>query len=166
MMEPQGKTRDVLLVFRAPESHYMLIADRMRLKQVILNLLSNAIKYNRKGGAVVVSCAPSGSNTLRISVADTGEGLSPENIKQLFQPFNRLGRETFSEEGTGIGLVLSKRLIELMGGTIGAESTVGTGSLFWIEIGFDLPPPMLLPGPVPESPSHPSDTIHGFREAP
>jgi PAS domain S-box-containing protein len=166
MMEPQGKSRDVLLVFRAPESVYLLNADRTRVKQILLNLLSNAIKYNRKGGTVVVSCAVSGNNRLRISVADTGLGLSAQNLGQLFQPFNRLGQESFSEEGTGIGLVLSKRLIELMGGTIGAESTVGIGSQFWIEIGFEVPPQMLLRGPSPESSSQPADTTHSFKEAP
>jgi PAS domain S-box-containing protein len=157
MMEPQGKSRDVLLVFRAPESHYLLNADRTRLKQVLLNLLSNGIKYNRVGGTVLVSCEIRAGNILRISVADTGQGLSAENLEQLFQPFNRLGQESLIEEGTGIGLVLSKRLIELMGGTIGAESTVGIGSLFWIEIGFEMPQPKLLQGPQQAQPGHPGE---------
>ena len=109
-------------------------ADRTRVKQVLINLLSNAIKYNRAGGSVEVICTMSASRRTRIAVHDTGNGLSPEKLAQLFQPFNRLGQESGSEEGTGIGLVVSKRLTELMGGEIGAESTVGKGSIFWIEL--------------------------------
>jgi signal transduction histidine kinase/CHASE3 domain sensor protein len=155
MMEPQGKIRDVLLVFRLPESPYLLHADRTRLKQVLLNLLSNAIKYNRTEGTVMVSCAAKDKNTVRITVADTGEGLSQAKLDQLFQAFNRLGQEALSEEGTGIGLVLSKRLMELMGGSIGAESTVGIGSQFWIEIGLIEPPPILAKDAAPSSTTMP-----------
>jgi PAS domain S-box-containing protein len=109
-------------------------ADRTRFKQVLINLLSNAIKYNRAGGSVEVICTVSATQRTRIAVHDTGNGLSPEKLGQLFQPFNRLGQESGSEEGTGIGLVVSKRLTELMGGEIGAQSTVGIGSVFWIEL--------------------------------
>jgi CheY-like chemotaxis protein/anti-sigma regulatory factor (Ser/Thr protein kinase) len=109
-------------------------ADRTRLKQVLINLLSNAIKYNRPQGAVEVTCAEAGPQNIRISVRDTGAGLTPEKVGQLFQSFNRLGQEIRGEEGTGIGLVVSKRLVELMGGRIGVESEVGKGSLFWIEL--------------------------------
>ena len=104
------------------------------MKQVLINLLSNAIKYNRAGGTVEVTCSANTAERIRISVRDTGEGLSPEKLAQLFQPFNRLGQEGSAEEGTGIGLVVSKRLVELMGGVIGVESTVGKGSVFWIEL--------------------------------
>jgi CheY-like chemotaxis protein len=104
------------------------------VKQVLINLLSNAIKYNRVGGTVEVTCSANTAERIRISVQDTGEGLSPEKLAQLFQPFNRLGQEASAEEGTGIGLVVSKQLVELMGGEIGAESTVGVGSAFWIEL--------------------------------
>ena len=123
-----------------PESGvpYFVDADRTRLKQVLLNLLSNAIKYNHAHGTVVVDCAMSTSPTepkrVRVSISDTGAGLSPEMLLQLFQPFNRLGQERTEEEGTGIGLVMSKRLVELMGGVIGVESTVGSGSIFWFEL--------------------------------
>ena len=102
--------------------------------EVLINLLSNSIKYNRTGGTVKVTCSTCSAERIRISVHDTGEGLSPEKLAQLFQPFNRLGQEASAEEGTGIGLVVCKRLIELMGGEIGVESTIGVGSVFWIEL--------------------------------
>jgi CheY-like chemotaxis protein len=103
------------------------------MKQLLLNLLSNAIKYNRVDGTVTVTCAPNLQDSIRISVRDTGTGLAPEQLAMLFQPFNRLG-QTDIEEGTGIGLVVCKRLVELMGGVIGVESTVGEGSVFWLEL--------------------------------
>jgi CheY-like chemotaxis protein len=100
----------------------------------LINLLSNAIKYNTDQGTVEVKCSLGTSGRIRISIKDSGEGLPPEKLAQLFQPFNRLGQENGTEEGTGIGLVVTKRLVELMGGTIGVESTVGVGSEFWIEL--------------------------------
>lgn len=109
-------------------------ADRTRLKQVLINLLSNAIKYNQVEGTVVVYCTKSTPERIRISIKDTGAGLPPDMLMQLFQPFNRLGQERGAKEGTGIGLVMSKRLVELMGGAIGVESTVGLGSVFWFEL--------------------------------
>jgi CheY-like chemotaxis protein len=113
---------------------YYVKADRTRVKQIFVNLLSNAIKYNRVGGTVEVKCSANTALRTQVSFHDTGEGLSPEKLAQLFQPFNRLGQEAGVEEGTGIGLVVSKRLAELMGGEIGAESTVGVGSVFWVEL--------------------------------
>jgi CheY-like chemotaxis protein len=104
------------------------------LKQVLINLLSNAIKYNTVNGSVVVDWAMTTPERVRISVRDTGAGLAPDMLSQLFQPFNRLGQERSAEEGTGIGLVMSKRLVELMGGLIGVESTVGSGSVFWFDL--------------------------------
>jgi CheY-like chemotaxis protein len=112
----------------------IVLADRTRLKQVLINLLSNAIKYNRPDGTVTVGCALRSKDRIRLTVTDSGAGLSEEHLAQLFQSFNRLGQETGAEEGTGIGLVVSKRLMELMHGEIGVESTVGTGSVFWIEL--------------------------------
>jgi CheY-like chemotaxis protein len=123
---------------------YFVDADRTRLKQVLINLLSNAIKYNQANGTVVVDCATSTPERVRVSVRDTGAGLPPEKLMQLFQPFNRLGRETSAEEGTGIGLVMSKRLVELMGGAIGVESTVGLGSVFWFELNSAVAPQLAV----------------------
>ena len=119
-----------------------LLADRQRLRQVLLNLLSNAIKYNRPAGRVSLSCDrvaapgdPAGPGTrLRLSVADTGVGLSEEEIGRLFTPFDRLKAEHTSTEGTGLGLALSKGLVEAMGGTVGVRSTLGEGSEFWVEL--------------------------------
>ncbi|MDP2759368.1 MAG: PAS domain S-box protein, partial [Sideroxyarcus sp.] len=134
MIEPQAQQRGIKPTFPQPDIHYFVHADRTRLKQVLINLLSNAIKYNREQGTVEVKCAESAPGRIRISVRDSGAGLSPEQLAQLFQPFNRLGQEAGGEEGTGIGLVVAKRLVELMGGTIGVESTVGAGSVFWFEL--------------------------------
>jgi CheY-like chemotaxis protein len=134
MIEPQGQKRGIEMTFPCFAAPSFVDADRTRLKQVIINLLSNAIKYNRANGTVVVACAPSGPERIRISVRDTGAGLTPDMVRQLFQSFNRLGRETTAEEGTGIGLVMSKKLVELMGGEIGVESVVGVGTVFWFEL--------------------------------
>ncbi len=134
MIEPQAQKSGIHLTFPQFDSPYFVKADRTRVKQILINLLSNSIKYNRADGTVVVNYSANTADRIRISITDTGEGLSVENLAQLFQPFNRLGREAGTEEGTGIGLVVSKRLVELMGGAIGAESTVGKGSVFWIEL--------------------------------
>ena len=134
MMEPQAQQRDIQLNFPQLDHSMFVYADRTRLKQVLINLLSNAIKYNREHGTIEVTCSANALKQVRISVKDTGEGLHPEKLVQLFQPFNRLGQESSAVEGTGIGLVVSKKLIEQMGGNIGVESTVGTGSVFWIEL--------------------------------
>jgi PAS domain S-box-containing protein len=134
MIEPQAQKRGIGVAFPRSAIPYFVRADQTRLKQVLINLLSNAIKYNRADGKVVVDCRAGESGRVRIGVADTGEGLTADQLGQLFQPFNRLGQEANAEEGTGIGLVVAKRLTELMGGTIGVESTVGEGSVFWIEL--------------------------------
>lgn len=138
MIEPQAAKRGIRLLFPQLEMPLQVTADRIRVKQVLLNLLSNAIKYNRDGGSVAVNCTPSASGRLRITVTDTGAGLTADQIGQLFQPFNRLGQEAHVGEGTGIGLVVSKRLVELMGGVVGVESTIGVGSVFWIELNLTI----------------------------
>jgi PAS domain S-box-containing protein len=136
MMEPQAQQHGISMTFPHFEDEHPLFvrADRTRLKQIIINLVSNAIKYNKKDGAVAVDCNVSAPERVRISVADTGAGLSPTKLAQLFQPFNRLGQEASGVTGTGIGLVVTKRLAELMEGVLGVESAVGVGSVFWCEL--------------------------------
>ncbi len=134
MMEPQAQQRGIRMTFPQFDDPVFVSADRTRLKQILINLLSNAIKYNKEQGTVVVDCTASAPERIRISVKDTGAGLPPEKLAQLFQPFNRLGQEAGGVEGTGIGLVVTKRLVELMDGVIGVESTVGVGSVFWFEL--------------------------------
>ncbi|HEY8907265.1 MAG TPA: PAS domain S-box protein [Rhodoferax sp.] len=112
LMAPQALKKEVDLHFAPVAASCFVNADSTRLKQVMINLLSNAIKYNRQGGQVHVTCRERASGWLRISVQDTGNGLSPHKVAQLFQPFNRLGKEDSDEEGTGIGLVVSRRLVE------------------------------------------------------
>jgi CheY-like chemotaxis protein/nitrogen-specific signal transduction histidine kinase len=140
MIEPQSQKNGIRMSFPRFEIPIFVHADRTRVKQVLINLLSNAIKYNRAQGAVEVTCSTSRDKRIRISVHDTGEGLTPEKRAQLFQPFNRLGQEASVEQGTGIGLVMSKRLVELMGGEIGVESTVGEGSMFWFDLNLSVEP--------------------------
>jgi PAS domain S-box-containing protein len=134
MIEPLALRRGITMRFPGSDNQFHVKADRTRIKQVLINLLSNAVKYNRNGGSVTVECTPKSTGHIRISVADTGAGLPPEKLAQLFQPFNRLGQEANGEEGTGIGLVVSKRLVELMEGVIGVESTVGAETVFWVEL--------------------------------
>ena len=134
MIEPLARERGISMKFPSLEVASYVLADRTRVKQVVLNLLSNAIKYNKAQGAVNVEVALSPPDAIRVSVRDTGQGLAPEKLAQLFQIFNRLGKEAGPEQGTGIGLVMSRSLVELMGGTMGADSAVGVGSVFWFEL--------------------------------
>jgi CheY-like chemotaxis protein/two-component sensor histidine kinase len=144
MIEPQAQKRGIHMTFPKFDVPIWVQADRTRLKQVIINLLSNAIKYNAVRGTVVVDCGSENApGRVRISVTDTGAGLSSDQMAQLFQPFNRLGQEANAEQGTGIGLVVSKRLIELMEGVVGVESKVGVGSTFWIELNSTMQLPAL-----------------------
>ncbi|TMI93926.1 MAG: PAS domain S-box protein [Bacillati bacterium ANGP1] len=111
-----------------------ILADPQRVKQVLLNLISNAVKYNRPGGSVTVSYEDAPPGRLRIKVSDTGRGIPQDKMHRLFAPFDRLGAEQTETEGTGLGLALCKRLVEAMGGTLGAESVEGRGSTFWVEL--------------------------------
>jgi PAS domain S-box-containing protein len=140
LIEPQAQKYGISVAFPGVEIPFFVEADHTRLKQILINLLSNAIKYNKTGGSVVVDCTASTPQRVRVSVRDTGAGLSPEQLAQLFQPFNRLGQAANVEEGTGIGLVVCKRLVELLGGVIGVESTVGQGSVFWIDLNLTAKP--------------------------
>ena len=144
MVEPQAATRGIVLTFPKFDDISWVRADRTRIKQVMINLLSNAIKYNSTGGSVIVQCALSGKDRVRVSVKDTGSGMSPAQLEQLFQPFNRLGKESSGEEGTGIGLVVTKQLVELMDGVIGVESAVGVGTVFWVEFATSAAPALAL----------------------
>ena len=108
MIEPQAQKYGITVTFPTLNTPYFVKADHTRLKQVLINLLSNAIKYNKLSGSVVVVCRESSAGRIRLCIEDTGEGLTGEKLAQLFQPFNRLGQETKAEEGTGIGLVMTK----------------------------------------------------------
>jgi PAS domain S-box-containing protein len=140
MMEQQAQQRGIRMTFPTFDKPSFVRADRTRLKQIVINLLSNAIKYNKENGTVLLECTVSAPDRIRISVKDTGEGLPPEKVAQLFQPFNRLGQEAGGVAGTGIGLVVTKRLAELMKGVLGVDSTVGVGSVFWCELFSDAAP--------------------------
>lgn len=115
------------------ESRHVL-ADRQRLRQILLNLLSNAVKYNHQGGSVVLTCGDASESRARVQVTDTGPGIPQDRIDRLFEPFERLGAEDTQIEGTGLGLAHSRRLAEAMGGSLGVTSVLGQGSTFWIEL--------------------------------
>jgi PAS domain S-box-containing protein len=134
---PQAAERELSVVadLEACRDRYVM-ADPQRLRQAVLNLLSNAIKYNRAGGEVRLVAEVVGEEALRICVSDTGPGLTEEQLRRLFVPFDRLGAEESEIKGAGLGLVLSQRLVELMGGRLTATSEVGAGSTFTIELGL------------------------------
>jgi len=133
---PLAIKRDIQIVTKLGrlDANPFVMADRQRFKQVLLNLLGNAVKYNHDAGSVIITCQQIPANRWRISIIDTGSGIAPENIARLFIPFERLNADQPYVEGTGLGLVLAKRLIELMHGQIGVESILGRGSTFWIEL--------------------------------
>ena len=132
MVEPQAAHRSISVSVDTPGGG-VVMADRQRLKQVLLNLLSNAVKFNHDGGNVTVACTCEG-DAVRITVTDTGPGISPAQQARLFTPFERLDAEARGVAGTGLGLALSKRLAELMGGSIGVESAPGRGSTFSVDL--------------------------------
>ena len=138
LVDMLAQTHEVLLRVdpgHAAQGPQHLHADHLRLRQVLVNLLSNAVKYNRRGGSVTVRWAPSsGARTVAIQVSDTGHGLSPDQRSHLFEPFNRLGAERSGIEGTGIGLVVTHRLVQLMGGALEVESQPGVGSCFTVTL--------------------------------
>jgi CheY-like chemotaxis protein len=139
-MQVAANKRKVSVEFvDSPINSLFVIADRLRLKQVLINLLNNAVKYNNEEGTVTITTAlkPAGeqeNKLIRISITDTGVGIKPENIGKLFQPFERIGADKTDTEGTGLGLMVVKKLIEAMYGKVGVESKVGAGSTFWIEL--------------------------------
>jgi nitrogen-specific signal transduction histidine kinase len=133
LIRPLADQRNIMVAAPDVACSIHVLGDRQRLKQVLLNLLSNAVKYNRDGGSVELSCAPVADDRLRVKVADTGLGIPPEALARLFVPFERVGRQS-GIEGTGLGLPLSKRLAEAMGGNLDLTSTPDQGSTFWIEL--------------------------------
>ncbi len=133
LVRTQAQARKIDLVAPACATDHLALADPVRLRQVVINLLSNAIKYNSPEGRVMVSCVAQGES-LRLSVIDTGPGLSAEEMARLFKPFERLDADRRGVDGTGIGLALSKRLMLLMDGEIGVDSAPGEGSTFWLRI--------------------------------
>lgn len=136
MTATQAEKKSVELVKLVDDSEELWVtADAVRLKQTLLNLITNAIKYNRAGGKVEICFAPvPETNRLRMAIRDTGLGISDDRKDQVFEPFNRLGAEMGKEEGTGVGLVITKRLVEMMGGVIDFDSTEGEGSCFWVDL--------------------------------
>jgi signal transduction histidine kinase/ActR/RegA family two-component response regulator len=157
MLSATAAARDITVEHPAEgDCEWIVTADRQRLRQVLLNLLSNAIKYNREGGDVRIDCAASESGrNLRIAVADTGPGLSTDQQARLFEPFNRLGAEAGDVQGTGLGLALSRGLVQLMGGTLGFESTEGEGSTFHLELPLAELPAALQESRGSVAPAHP-----------
>ena len=136
-LKAEEKNIQLLDQCKAQESLPRLWTDATRLQQVLLNLLNNAIKYNREGGSVTISCCEVPNNMLRISVADTGVGIPADRREHLFLPFERLGRESGQIEGTGIGLTIAKRIVEMLDGKIGFETEEDQGSTFWVDIPLD-----------------------------
>ncbi|WP_051496160.1 PAS domain-containing protein, partial [Halomonas sp. BC04] len=133
LIQPLAQKREIRIQHSGLEQSWVR-ADRTRLKQVLLNLLSNAVKYNREGGQIKLSLFIHEQDRLRILVSDTGKGMSREQLDSLFQPFNRLNAEGSAVEGTGIGLTITRRIMEMMGGSVDVQSEVGVGSTFWLEL--------------------------------
>ncbi|HEY0069249.1 MAG TPA: PAS domain S-box protein, partial [Chloroflexia bacterium] len=153
LVKPVAADKNVSLrAGKATRSEFYVQADRQRLKQIILNLLSNAVKYNRVGGTVWLSCEEATPGRVRISVNDSGPGISQENLGKLFTPFERLDAHQTGVEGTGLGLALSRRMAQMMGGDTGVESVVGQGSTFWVELPAASPLEVVDTGPL--SPLH------------
>ena len=135
LMRPLAAERSIQLSTLASfDNSLFVLADRQRFKQVLLNLLTNAVKYTPVSGTVSVAHNANGDESVRILVHDTGPGIPNEKLERLFRPFDRLGAEQSNVEGTGLGLALSQRLMQAMGGSIGVETTVGEGSTFWLEL--------------------------------
>jgi len=140
LVNPLATLRNLIIrLVESSTNDCFVKTDRQRFKQILLNLINNAIKYNREGGSIIIKTAQIHTATeslgfIRISITDTGKGISEENLSKLFTPFERIGAENTLTEGTGLGLTVAKKLTEAMGGVIGVESTVGEGSTFWVQL--------------------------------
>ena len=135
MAETMAKDRGVRVTESCRDDQLPTIrADRTRFKQVLVNFLTNAVKYNRDGGSVALDCGVTGDGVARFSVIDTGVGIADKHKDKVFEPFERLGTEGGDVEGTGIGLAITKKLVEAMGGRVGFASEPGSGSTFWFEL--------------------------------
>jgi signal transduction histidine kinase len=132
LIKPLAEKNSIIIDNKVNTLSYINV-DEIRFKQILLNILSNAIKYNRENGKVIINSSVNDRNIICLSISDTGTGLTDEQLNNIFEPFERLGKENSNIEGTGLGLKISKELIELMGGTITVESTVGKGSIFFIQ---------------------------------
>ena len=150
LLTPMAVRRNILLHDQGgKERRRYVMADQQRLKQVLLNLISNAIKYNSDDGSVTITSEEIDGSRLKIKVRDTGPGIKPESLSKLFTPFERLGAEQTGVEGTGLGLALSKRLIEMMGGSIGVENNPDRGATFWMELPLVQDPVAQIPAAMP-----------------
>jgi signal transduction histidine kinase len=134
LVTPMAEVRRIQIESKCDGDLPQILVDSTRFKQILINLLSNAVKYNVEGGSVIVSVTQQGEARLDISVRDTGRGLSADDCAELFEPFQRLGAEKTSVEGTGLGLVLAKRMVEAMEGAISVESELGQGSTFTLSV--------------------------------
>lgn len=136
LIKPLADQNNIRIIYKESENKdYFILADRTRIKQVLLNLLSNAIKYNNSGGQVILSWKKI-NDFVKFNVIDTGTGIPEQDLNLIFQPFYRINERTSMVEGTGIGLTLVKQLGELMKGTVGVESSLGEGSHFWIDMPY------------------------------
>jgi signal transduction histidine kinase/ActR/RegA family two-component response regulator len=152
LVRPSPAAARVAIQADAIDETLHVLADRQRLQQVLLNLLSNAAKYNRPGGSVTVSCQRLAGSVARLQVRDTGQGITADKLERLFTPFDRLGAEGSGVEGTGLGLALSKHLVEAMGGVLRAESQAGVGSAFSVELPVVPAPVAIDDGPAVAAP--------------
>jgi PAS domain S-box-containing protein len=134
LIEGEARQRGIRISRQIAPGATMVLGDATRVKQILTNLLSNAVKYNADGGRIHIGSRLLDADRVEIAVTDTGLGLTPEQLRLLFQPFNRLGRERSAQQGTGIGLVISQRLAELMGGSLRATSVAGQGSSFILTL--------------------------------
>jgi signal transduction histidine kinase/ActR/RegA family two-component response regulator len=162
LVQPSAAESHVTVRSEAIDERVHVLADRQRLQQVLLNLLSNGVKYNRAGGTVTVACVEVGGRRLRIDVTDTGQGIAPDKLERLFTPFDRLGAEASAVEGTGLGLALSKSLVEAMGGTLQVGSQPGVGCTFSVDLALVAAPtevevPAVMSAPAVEEEARPRE---------